>query len=342
VCVGRCGIISSLHTNEMGIVDQIQTFVLTDKALHDILKVIASILLALASLSAFLERQKDRSKSRWLAHPKDNASKRATELWFLGYGVFWISCFGYIIGSQIYLEFTEVGFMVVCGGLATPLLLQPFLVPSVTLDQGKPLLERYSFKANLWIVVFSIIGNYWYTHYFYNVLGASYTFRSWDVNGVPIPMFFATHFYFCFYHTLSSMALHKVRSTYTAGGSRLLFETCLVLAMSYITAFMEAFTISGFQCYSFQDRYMAWVLGSAFYGIYFIVSFPMYMRLDESLERRHTAFDALIESLASGMAVLFLLDFVRIAMGQDMTLSLNRPCKLDPSKTCHPFTGMRC
>lgn len=24
-------------------------------------------------------------------------------------------------------------------------------------------------------------------------------------------MFFATHFYFCFYHTLSNMALHKVK-----------------------------------------------------------------------------------------------------------------------------------
>lgn len=33
------------------------------------------------------------------------------------------------------------------------------------------------------------------------------------MNGVPIAMFFATHFYFCFYHTLSNMALHKVRPT---------------------------------------------------------------------------------------------------------------------------------
>ncbi len=31
-----------------------------------------------------------------------------------------------------------------------------------------------------------------------------------DLNGVPIPMYFATHFYFCFYHTLSNMALRKV------------------------------------------------------------------------------------------------------------------------------------
>ena len=30
-------------------------------------------------------------------------------------------------------------------------------------------MERYSFKANLWIFIFGFIGNYWYTHYFYNV-----------------------------------------------------------------------------------------------------------------------------------------------------------------------------
>mmetsp|Transcript_11811 Transcript_11811/g.29544 ORF Transcript_11811/g.29544 Transcript_11811/m.29544 type:complete len:327 (+) Transcript_11811:108-1088(+) len=326
----------------MGVVSDVQQFLLTDKALHDILGVIGSMVAVLASLSLFLSRHKDPTLSRWLADPKTNASKRATEVWFVAYGCFWISCFALIIGTKVYLQFTEVTFLVVCGGLMLPLVLQPVLAPSVTLDQGKPLLERHSFKANVWIAVFSIIGNYWYTHYFYNVLRASYTFRSWDVNGVPIPMFFATHFYFCFYHTLSNMALHKVRTTFCAGSPRLLFETCLVLVMSYVTAFMEALTISGFECYSFEDRYMAWVLGSAFYGIYFIVSFPMYVRLDEDVKRRHTAFDALIESLASGMAVLFLLDFVRVAMGQDMTFTLNRPCKLDPLKTCPPFAGMRC
>lgn len=40
--------------------------------------------------------------------------------------------------------------------------------------------------------------------------------------------------------------------------------------------------------------------------------------------------------------MLFLLDFVRVAMGQDMTLNLNRPCKLDPQLTCQPFKGIRC
>jgi hypothetical protein len=42
---------------------------------------------------------------------------------------------------------------------------------------------------------------------------ASYSFRSWDLNGVPIAMIFATHFYFSLYFTFSNMTLHKVLYT---------------------------------------------------------------------------------------------------------------------------------
>ena len=30
-----------------------------------------------------------------------------------------------------------------------------------------------------------------------------------------------------------------------------------------------------YSCYNFEDRHMAWVYGSAFYGIYFLVSFML-------------------------------------------------------------------
>jgi cycloeucalenol cycloisomerase len=79
-----------------------------------------------------------------------------------------------------------------------------------------------------------------------------------DINGVPFPMILATHFYFSFYHTLSNMVMRKTRTTFSAGSGRTMFECVLIFTMSYITAFMEALTISGFPCYSFADRHMAW------------------------------------------------------------------------------------
>ena len=80
---------------------------------------------------------------------------------------------------------------------------------------------------------------------------------------------------------------------------------------------METFTISGFPYYAFENRDMAYTVGSAFYGIYFIVSFPMFLRVDETPPRvangqTHTLFQTAVEALASAMAVLCLLAFVRL------------------------------
>ena len=120
-----------------------------------------------------------------------------------------------------------------------------------------------------------------YTHYFYVVLKAEYTLPSFDLNGVPIPMFLYTHFYFSLYHTLASMALRSIERAYAPSRLRTLLYWTLTLIMAYVTGAMETITIAGFPCYKFEDFHMAVILGSAMYGIYFIVSYPMYKRIDE-------------------------------------------------------------
>jgi len=95
------------------------------------------------------------------------------------------------------------------------------LFPCITGESHDvPFGERFSVKVNLWLAVFSFVGNYWYTHYFYNVLHASYTMPGHDVNGVPIGMFFATHFYFSFYHVFANLFLRKIVTTYQPGFGR--------------------------------------------------------------------------------------------------------------------------
>jgi hypothetical protein len=44
-------------------------------------------------------------------------------------------------------------------------------------------------QANIWIIIFSYVGNYFWTHYFFTVLGASYTFPSWRMNNVRLDGF---------------------------------------------------------------------------------------------------------------------------------------------------------
>lgn len=60
-------------------------------------------------------------------------------------------------------------------------------------------------------------------------------------------------------------------TTFEPSGLRAVTLIVLIGAMAYTTAFMETLTISGFPYYTFVDRNMAYVVGSAFYGIYFIV-----------------------------------------------------------------------
>jgi len=71
---------------------------------------------------------------------------------------------------------------------------------------------------------------------------------------------------------------------------------------------------------------MAYVWGSAFYGIYFIVSFPGFYYLDANIdadiekkannkEKRVTLMDTFTIACGHGMMILILLDFVRLYLG---------------------------
>jgi cycloeucalenol cycloisomerase len=141
------------------------------------------------------------------------------------------------------------------------------------------------------------------------------------LNNVPIAMFFATHFYFSSYHVFSNACLRKVKTSFEPGLKRRVLYVSTVVVLSYFTAFMETLTISSFPYYSFEDRNMAYSIGSAFYGIYFIVSFPAFLEFDEDIDnntagsKKVTLWDTFVQSCGFGMMILCLLDFVRLFTG---------------------------
>ena len=163
-------------------------------------------------------------------------------------------------------------------------------------DKGVPVWERYVVKANAWIGILSFVGNYIWTHYFYSVLNAKYTFDAHRLNDVPI------------------------KTSYEKDVFRDVFYATVVAALAYTTAFMETLTICAFPYWEFTNRNMAYTLGSAFYGIYFIVSFPMFLMVDEDVttakgkKNTYSMWRVVWESLGSCMLVTLLLDFVRIGL----------------------------
>ena len=269
----------------------------------------------------------------WLCDPSSNPSKYHAEVFILKVSACWIASVAVVIGLGAYEWWGKWGYMAYCVTCASPYVLVPLFAPlegDVVRGKGprrgsvavtaKPLREAYIFKANLWIAVFSFVGNYWYTHYFYGVLKARYTFDAHRLNDVPIALYFMTHAYFMFYHVLSNCALRKTRRAFAKDARRFAFECALVAVMAYTTAFMESLTICGFPYYSFEDRDMAYTLGSAFYGIYFLVSFPMFLAVDESPATKKTHAETFWEAMGSSMAVLCLLDFVRLRLGLDFVM----------------------
>ena len=113
-------------------------------------------------------------------------------------------------------------------------------------------------KANIWVAIFSYVGNYFWTHYFYKVLGAAYSFPvEIELNGVPVFLYLITHGYFAFYFTLSTMVIRRVRtglSPEMSSVTRLVVMILLITLMSWATAFMETFTISSVPYYTHKVR----------------------------------------------------------------------------------------
>jgi hypothetical protein len=71
---------------------------------------------------------------------------------------------------------------------------------------------------------------------------------------VPIPLYFMTHAYFCFYHALSNIVIRRTRTaTHKYGSIVQNITTGLVIfLLAYATAYMETLTIAHFPYYKFK------------------------------------------------------------------------------------------
>lgn len=118
---------------------------------------------------------------RWLAA---DPSKRWAEVFYLAYSPFWILwALCVLVPLALYEHLDEWGYLLVGLAAALPCAVVPLLVPGAA-DRGRPLAERFWVKANVWMLIFGFVGNYFWTHYFYTLLGAAYTLPSFRLNGV--------------------------------------------------------------------------------------------------------------------------------------------------------------
>ncbi|XP_042492334.1 cycloeucalenol cycloisomerase isoform X1 [Macadamia integrifolia] len=265
------------------------------------------------------------SSSAWFA---SNPSKRWGEMFFLLYTPFWLTlCLGIVVPYKLYENFSELEYLLLGLTSAVPSFLIPILVVGKA-DRSLCWKDCYWVKATIWIIIFSYVGNYFWTHYFFTVLGASYTFPSWRMNNVPHTTFLLTHVCFLFYHVASNMTLRRLQHSIAdlPGSMQLVIKAAWILALSYFIAFLETLAISNFPYYSFVDQASMYKVGSLFYAIYFIVSFPMFLRIDEKPGDLWDLPRVAVDSLGAAMLVTIILDLWRIFLGPIVPVPETKQC----------------
>lgn len=256
-------------------------------------------------------------KPTWFSN---NPSKRWGEIFFLVFSALWMAPFVAIVSTEAYKNWADRGFMALGLAVSLPAVVIPLVFPGKA-DRLIPLTHRYWLKANLWLFLFGFVGNYFWTHYFYTLLGATYSFPvEWQLNKVPIFLFLVTHAYFISYHAFTTPVLRRFWTSNFAKNLptfvRKLFTVFLVVAMAYFTAFMEAWTLEYVPYYQIRDRHQMYLVGSTFYMLYFVVSFPMFTRIDETGDSQQWNLSRTsLESLGSAMIVFILCDFWRLLIG---------------------------
>ena len=223
----------------------------------------------------------------------ENPEKRKGEIFFWKWNVCWLVFFAGIVITSAYEHFGAWSYLNTGLIICIPPVFGPLLFPQLSGEQNTKWYDRYTTKANIWIVVYAFIGNYYWTHYFYKVLGCDYTLETFRINDVPICMFLITIGYFHFYHGLSSILLRKLwRSEMMKNKSTVtqyIIVSLFIGIGSYFTAILEAGTIASFPYYTYPDTKAMFLIGSVFYAIYFLGSFPSFLRLDEYIGKAQFA-----------------------------------------------------
>lgn len=250
---------------------------------------------------------------QWRPH---NPSKAFGEQFMLLYSPLWMGVVAIIVNRKWYEVFTPNDFLAVGIALALPCISGPLLLANKE-EKKVPIFERFIVKANIFIAVVGYIGNHFYTHYFYNVLGAHYTGplgegRGLEINKVPVSMFLMTHVYFMSYHILVAPLLRALKNLFSGAASQCAGVALFVLLIALFTAFAETWTISSFPYYTYPDLNEMLTKGSVFYGTYFVVTFPWFFRLDEEPDNPWSISRVIIEALAAMMVVLLCADFWRL------------------------------
>lgn len=212
----------------------------------------------------------------------DNPGKRAAERWYLVYTPIWGAVSAAVMVTGLAERMSDAAFMVYGVGLWLGALVPPYFLRAAE-DRGRPAASLYHSKFQLWMFVFAFLGNYW-TEYFYQILHMQYGFATtWNVNDVPLFLYFVTVAYFTTYGTLLNMAYRFLARRLDADAvwmRRLAFVGACCAVAFLETALNANPFIERLFCYD-DLPFMLW-FGTLMYGCWFLIAAPFWFPIDET------------------------------------------------------------
>lgn len=191
-------------------------------------------------------------------------------------------------------------------------------------------------QANVWIFIFGFVGNYFWTHYFYTVLGATYSFPSYKLNhvshlnfspclavaycAVSHPLwFFSNVFHFCdvFY-------IVRMRSFEGDAGGRTVDFPSHGRGGGGVGCSLKVLMETGIDSLVFQVPLTTFLLTHSYFLFYHMISNFTIRRLRHAMSGiRSSVVRILIEAVW-----IFVLSYVTAFMEAITIANVSSPCRL--------------
>lgn len=247
------------------------------------------------------------------AHP----GKAAAERWYLLFTPIWGVTVGAVMttglaGAWSRAPWGDLAYMSLGAGLWIALVIGG-LVRAPASERARPLLRRAHLKVQAWMLIFAFLGNY-YTEYFYEILHMHYGFGTgWNLHGVPFFLYPLTAVYFTTYSTLLNVARRGLARALPSTTPRWIRRGAY-LPLCFVVAGLETLLnanpwIRGLFCY--DDLPFALSFGTLMYGLWFMVTAPLWFSIDEEPGDDTSMRTAIVGALAGFMLVLCVNEAIR-------------------------------
>lgn len=263
--------------------------------------------------------------SKWFS---SNPDKAFGEKLFLSY-------FPFFMGYQALLQ--GMGWVDVndfWGVVTTLITWVPYLIllPLILRrNSGIKWYESYWFKVNVYMVVYVFFATYFHSEWFFESLGMRYNFPQQHLmldsmlcgpdqttalnehQRVPLSRYFDTMGFFTVYHSIAIVCIRRIKNV-TLGLTPSMQRTGFVIIVAVAAVFF-AWAETYFYIQNavsstvwYIDKAAMLSVGTGLYALYFLVSFPNLYRLDETVEKKWSIWNCIVQASFVSMATLLLID----------------------------------